>query len=184
MIHGDLKPSNVVIFPDDLHRFTPKLIDFGFTTFGLSDQELVQLAGTQGWRAPEWHHRFFKIEDAKKQDIYSYGKVCWWVLKECPAVPYLATNSNLDAFFKLSLETNPALRPAEVGVLLDLVDSAYRDERWSRIYNFGNNTRMTDSLKSWLRNLLLSQPRLHHYIWLPSSANVKIDMRKSIDMES
>lgn len=32
------------------------------------------------WRAPEWHHRGFRPEGARKMDIFSFGLVCLWML--------------------------------------------------------------------------------------------------------
>ena len=38
------------------------------------------LGKTAGWVAPEWHDDPFKIPDAKKLDIYSFSKLCAWIL--------------------------------------------------------------------------------------------------------
>jgi hypothetical protein len=32
------------------------------------------------WHAPEWHHRAFRPENAKKMDIFSFGMVCLWMI--------------------------------------------------------------------------------------------------------
>ena len=54
------------------------LADFGFSRFGGMD-DLVKLARSEPWDAPEWHPREFKLKDAKKMDVYSFGLVCLWL---------------------------------------------------------------------------------------------------------
>lgn len=34
---------------------------------------------TRPWSAPEWHHRGFRVDDAKKTDVYSFGLLCLWL---------------------------------------------------------------------------------------------------------
>lgn len=52
VIHGDLKPDNVLIFPDEEGPFfcIAKLSDFGFSVMGESK---IFNTGTPGWKAPE-----------------------------------------------------------------------------------------------------------------------------------
>ena len=38
------------------------------------------LSRTRGWEAPEYRRGTFTVRQAKKYDIYLYGKVCLWVL--------------------------------------------------------------------------------------------------------
>jgi len=54
------------------------LADFSFSRFGAMD-DLVNLARSEPWDAPEWHPREFKLKDAKKMDVYSSGLVCLWL---------------------------------------------------------------------------------------------------------
>jgi serine/threonine protein kinase len=54
------------------------LADFGFSKFGARD-DLIQLSRSEPWDAPEWHHRYFMLGDARKTDIYSFGLVCLWM---------------------------------------------------------------------------------------------------------
>jgi serine/threonine protein kinase len=53
--------------------------DFGFSCFNGTDEDLVQVTRTEPWEAPEWHYRYFKLRDAKKMDIYSFGLLCLWL---------------------------------------------------------------------------------------------------------
>jgi serine/threonine protein kinase len=73
IVHGDIKLENVLIFQSE-ERWTGKLIDFGFSCLGTSDNDMVQVACTRPWQAPE-HNRdtYFKLEDARRMDVYSFG---------------------------------------------------------------------------------------------------------------
>ena len=59
-----------------------KVIDFGFSCFGSFDDDEVLLPSTLGWAAPEIRDMPLTIEAAKRTDIYSYGKVCAWILAD------------------------------------------------------------------------------------------------------
>lgn len=56
-----------------------KIADFAFACFGASEDEPVKVSRTEPWDAPEWHHRYFSLKDAKKMDIYSIGVLCLWL---------------------------------------------------------------------------------------------------------
>ncbi|EPE35585.1 Protein kinase-like (PK-like) [Glarea lozoyensis ATCC 20868] len=73
IVHGDIKLENILIFKSE-ERWTGKLIDFGFSCLGTSDNDMVQVACTRPWQAPE-HHRetYFKLEEARRMDVYSFG---------------------------------------------------------------------------------------------------------------
>jgi serine/threonine protein kinase len=75
IVHGDIKPKNVLIFSHRERRYIAKLADFGFSTVD-SESELVWLPGTFTWRAPE-ATRLVPKEQAHRTDIYSLGLVIW-----------------------------------------------------------------------------------------------------------
>lgn len=51
-----------------------KLIDFGYSCFGVSGSQKVRLARTRPWQAPEHRiNEFFTLRDAKKMDVFSFG---------------------------------------------------------------------------------------------------------------
>ncbi|KAL9132959.1 MAG: hypothetical protein Q9175_005864 [Cornicularia normoerica] len=77
---GDIKPKNILVFQEGENNYVAKLIDFGCSSFGLDEQDTVVLSRTRGWEAPEYRRGTFTVRQAKKYDIYLYGKVCLWVL--------------------------------------------------------------------------------------------------------
>jgi serine/threonine protein kinase len=86
IVHGDLKPHNILVFnfDDSGGRVTPKVSDFGYSTLLAKDDinAAIRLPGTPGWCAPEWHHRYTTTDvvAAKKIDVYSFGLLCAWLL--------------------------------------------------------------------------------------------------------
>ena len=80
VVHGDIKPGNVVIFSEDEGIVVPKLIDFGYSCYGMDDEDKVQIRGTPLWSPPEHTDEDVTIRDAKKMDVYSFGLMCCWIL--------------------------------------------------------------------------------------------------------
>ena len=65
---------------NDAQGTVPKLTDFGFSRIYSKANDRFWLAGTPGWNAPEWAlSSLFTFDDAKKTDIYSFGKVCHYI---------------------------------------------------------------------------------------------------------
>ena len=79
IVHGDIKPDNILVFTED-GGVRAKVNDFGFSCFGSSPGDKVYLYRTLGWAAPEIRDTTMTVEDAKKTDIYSFGKVCAWMI--------------------------------------------------------------------------------------------------------
>jgi len=84
MVHGDIKPPNVLIFRDKAGAVFAKLADFGYTRWALDENavSLIKPPRSRPWDAPEYHHRGFSVAQAKKMDIFSFGMLCIWVLFE------------------------------------------------------------------------------------------------------
>ena len=81
-MHGDIKPGNAVVFSNSLgsHDVTAKMIDFGYSCFGMEDEDTVQITGTPLWCAPENTVDEVTILAAKRMDVYSFALVCCWIL--------------------------------------------------------------------------------------------------------
>lgn len=79
IIHGDIKPENVLVFSDESKGYRVEICDFGYSTIGLDDG-FIHLPNSWPWTAPEYHRRGFTLSDAKKTDLYSLGLVCIWLL--------------------------------------------------------------------------------------------------------
>jgi serine/threonine protein kinase len=80
VIHGDIKPDNVLIFKNEHGDFISKLADLGFSTLSMQEDELILLPRSNPWDAPEWHHRGFRFSAAKKIDAYLFGALCLWLI--------------------------------------------------------------------------------------------------------
>lgn len=84
IVHGDVKCENVLIFEKDSDNAAEgsqelccKLTDFGVSR--LANGDLV-LGGSRPWHAPEcFRGAAFKLEEAKRTDMYSFGMLLWRV---------------------------------------------------------------------------------------------------------
>ena len=75
LVHGDLKPRNVLIF--DQNGFVAKLCDFGMFMWEEGSNS-IDLWGTPGWQAPELRSRLpLQVKTLKSADNYSYGLLIW-----------------------------------------------------------------------------------------------------------
>jgi len=80
IVHGDIKPQNILIFENQDHKLVAKIADFGNSVVGVSEDDLCQLPRSDPWTAPEYHHRKFPVSAGKKMDIYSFAMLCLWLL--------------------------------------------------------------------------------------------------------
>jgi serine/threonine protein kinase len=80
IVHGDIKPENVLIFKGDSRGFVPKVTDFGYSTLCARNDSRIIMPRSVPWVAPEWHHRGFSFEEATKMDMFSFGMLCFWLL--------------------------------------------------------------------------------------------------------
>ncbi|KAH8645899.1 kinase-like domain-containing protein [Tricladium varicosporioides] len=86
IVHGDLKPGNVLIFKDEAGNYVARVADFGYSTRFCNPNDVVMMPKSIPWNAPEHHHRGFSMLRAKKMDVYSFGAVCFWLLFERPGL--------------------------------------------------------------------------------------------------
>ncbi|GAW19536.1 hypothetical protein ANO14919_090240 [Xylariales sp. No.14919] len=145
LVHGDLKPANILIFEDqDQDHATAKLADFGLSVEELGSQgNGIRLGGTEGWQAPEVvDGLFLPPRQLHKTDNYSFGLVVWSILLGSAGTP-LPSNMNgqqvtVEEGFKKDIEErengefgnpnarihkllsrDPACRPDVLGELFD-----------------------------------------------------------------
>jgi len=80
VIHGDIKPQNMLVFQYATGKITVKVADFGYSTLTIGEAGEVYLPKSRPWNAPEHHFGEFTALAAKKMDVYSFGILCLWVL--------------------------------------------------------------------------------------------------------
>ena len=79
IIHGDIKPANILIFKEKDGTFIAKLSDCGYSV-PVKGSEIIKLPRSIPFSAPEYHHRGFQFDDAQRQDIFCLGMTCLWIL--------------------------------------------------------------------------------------------------------
>jgi serine/threonine protein kinase len=79
LIHGDLKPENVLLFRSKNGAFIAKLADFGLSIYeeeGMSGVQII--GGTPGWQAPEVEKgERIDSQFLYRTDYYSFGLLVW-----------------------------------------------------------------------------------------------------------
>ena len=145
IIHGDIKPQNILIFPDGDSKYLAKLSDFGYSSYvpHIERDRLVFMPKSIPWNAPEHHYRGFKFDDAVKMDIFSFGVFCLWLLFTGARSdqPFKVQGPSNDASVDLVLEqarrfleSERGLHPqtkSRLGRLFDLSVSRYPERRSS-----------------------------------------------------
>ena len=91
--HGDIKPSNILMFQDE-GRFVAKVSDFGGAILNSEGQagSLMFPGISPPWDSPE-SGNYIPAELVKKSDIYSFGLLYWWCRVNVPDPFGLAAGS-------------------------------------------------------------------------------------------
>ncbi|KAH6991774.1 hypothetical protein EDB82DRAFT_553634 [Fusarium venenatum] len=76
VVHGDIKAENVLVFPDETHKYKAKLSDFGYSLVLDVQYGGLLLGGTRPWKAPETKTAV-QVSEAKYTDIYSLALLIW-----------------------------------------------------------------------------------------------------------
>ncbi|KAI1459630.1 ankyrin [Annulohypoxylon moriforme] len=76
IVHGDVKPENIIMCSHDDKILVPKLADFGFAMIESTELSEVMIGSTRTWRAPEVTSPI-PVPKLKLTDVYSFGLVAW-----------------------------------------------------------------------------------------------------------
>ncbi|KAI8932998.1 hypothetical protein NX059_009648 [Plenodomus lindquistii] len=83
IIHGDIKPDNILIFRRRTGGYTAKVTDFGYSTRFLSEGATFLMSKSPTWCAPELvFGTKYSPSQARETDMYSFGMLCLWLLFE------------------------------------------------------------------------------------------------------
>ncbi|MCJ1386085.1 hypothetical protein MMC17_009210 [Xylographa soralifera] len=75
IIHGDLKPENIVVTENARGESVLQLIDFGYSSYGSRHEDLVIMPFSPPWAAPEHEWSEITVIAAKRMDVYSLGMI-------------------------------------------------------------------------------------------------------------
>jgi serine/threonine protein kinase len=76
IVHGDVKPENVLICSHPKETFIAKLADFGYAIIEAVEASEISIGGTRTWRAPE-SSAPVPQGSLRKTNIYSFGLLTW-----------------------------------------------------------------------------------------------------------
>lgn len=78
IVHGDIKPTNILIDKNASNDYIAQVIDFGYATL-YAGTGLINMPFSPGWSAPSTRGGV-KFPHAKTMDAFSFGLVCQWLL--------------------------------------------------------------------------------------------------------
>jgi serine/threonine protein kinase len=135
IIHGDLKPRNILVFKDS-DGYVAKVADFGYSTVVANDG-WIDMPYSKYWSAPEQHHRGFRLTDAMKMDAYSFGMLCLWLM-------FYNTIEYPDRNFLNDLESEDKLPPLALAHQLIMTTTGLDDKWQSNLRQVFNLTLVHD----------------------------------------
>lgn len=81
VVHGDIKPQNVLVFGGINVPYFARVTDFGYSTFFAKPGDKILMPQTRFWVAPEYcKGQLVDREAAQKMDVYSFGLLCLWLI--------------------------------------------------------------------------------------------------------
>lgn len=82
IVHGDIKPQNVIIFKELSGAYMARVTDFGYSSRFSSEDDRFALPRSEPWSAPEVTRaaQKFKPSQARKADVFSFAMLCLWLL--------------------------------------------------------------------------------------------------------
>ncbi|KAF5702441.1 serine threonine kinase [Fusarium globosum] len=122
IVHGDVKPSNLLVFKHPTKKTVVKVSDFGFA-MPMQGGQLI--GSTEVYRAPEAETAHFNSRYLRQQDIYSFGLTLWTIIGD--GVAYHSTlpdGDKLESIWKLK-KTNLIASLATFNVLHRLRNEKY-----------------------------------------------------------
>ncbi|KAF5569403.1 serine threonine kinase [Fusarium phyllophilum] len=122
IVHGDVKPSNLLVFKHPTKKTIVKISDFGFA---MPTQGGQLIGSTEVYRAPEAETAHFNSRYLRQQDIYSFGLTLWTILGD--GVAYHSTlpdGDKLENVWKLK-KTNLIASLATFNILHRLRNEKY-----------------------------------------------------------
>ena len=123
VIHGDLKPGNVLLTAEG----QVKLIDFGLAITVESDRNVI--AGSPSWAAPEQLASRNKITPAA--DFYAIGAITFFLLTgqvpnkkvKSPISVNSSVSEGMSKFVDICMDENPSKRFSDITSMLSYIDN-------------------------------------------------------------
>jgi serine/threonine protein kinase len=100
IIHGDVKPPNVLMDLVENRIVTAKVADFGYSRAYTSSEDKFAVARTTPWCAPEVNERSdgYLGHEAELTDIYSFGMLCLWMIFADELASQFGVNQDMTDF--------------------------------------------------------------------------------------
>lgn len=152
LVHGDVKPENLFLTREGLHREVVKVLDFGLAV--VRDSLAQAPAATRGeFRAAAPEYMAPELDAGGKEvdgraDLYALGGVAWFLLTGRPVFVRDSVKALREAHQKADLPTPPAAAGAGLGRLLVRLLAKNPDDR----------PESADALAAELRQLALPTP--------------------------